>query len=1120
MKNYKKPNENAPGPEEADYFHFLTAPHNDIVIQVQLDGMISSTNDEFAKLINQPIEEILHRNIATLPNPFHSKIIHHLLQQTHKALPETTLIEESIFINHINRWIQWISQPVLGKNKKIIEIKTVGRDITSLKRIEETTRVQRDLAVMCTENEELDKKINKLFLLFGILTTFPLRVMYRFSPEKNAFHLTQAMNQVYPEFSIPPEISLESEIGQYLAQPCLHHLSCTEEKKLAHQFLLPDDLKSAFFFPIVEHRKVNTVYILGTSEFSELPSPVYSQLSNISDQINNCLREIQSKVDLTQREDDLQTLFNSLDQMLLIIDKSGNIYESNRSYITGHNQTIFELHPAEIRGDLAKNIQQVKRNEHNCFETQLIAQNGEIIEVEINFTFTRWKNENRIVALYTDISRQIRLQTLEHEQREFAANLVKIANAFNSSLDLDTILDNVINALGKAIPSPIANIMLVDNNVGRVVRASGYEQLGIAEIINSRRFKIDQFKCLSAQCTDQNEIVIFETQNNPNWTPLPESHWIRSYLGVPIVIKGQVFAVINCDSNKPNAFTYEQASRVKMIADQAAIAIENANVHAETKKRLKQIALMNELTRSMIANQNIREILPTLSEKILALFDANAIVITKWNVEQQTATVIAKSGSGLVTNSLKIGELCSFNTPKNALKEKQIKIINLEKENRKDREKYQRFTYNSIIMTIPLFAQDVPVGTAFLGFPQNRKVTQEEISIGEYTAQQIATIIYKANLFEQIDLKREQFEHANALITSLSFVATSMLTTNDIEGIIQTMITGLENLNIHSAIFFLNPEGDSLSFDYSSHMDELRTQVKRIYPLRDEKITLSIPNSSVFHQAIEEQKLLFIQNPSILLREVIPPNIAVFANRIQAALKISENTKLMILPLIVAQKTIGLLCLFGENLEQIDMKAGEIFNSQISIALDNARLMAEVKRLAVTDELTVINNRRGLFEMGNRALATAIRQKQPLTCLMIDLDNFKEINDKYGHAIGDIALQEVTRKISQNIRSVDIFGRYGGEEFVVLLIQSDLQASVTVAERIREAVAINQIKAENEILSATISIGVAESNSDIESLAALIKQSDLALYVAKHNGRNQVATFQQVEKIPVKGRLI
>jgi diguanylate cyclase (GGDEF)-like protein/PAS domain S-box-containing protein len=1117
MKNSKKTDENVSVPaEEAHCFHFMAPPNNDILISLLPDGTISAANEEFAKFVHRPSKEILQKNISTLVNATPSKIIVHLLQQVQSPLSQATLIEESIFIDHINHWIQWVSQPVLGKDKKIVTIKTVGRDITSLKRIEEITRVQRDLAVMCTEEEELDKKFDKLFHLFSTLTLFPLQAMYRTSNKEKAFLLTQITNPDYPDLSLPAETPFQSQAGQYLAQPNIHNYSCKKGSTLPYPFEIALDLTNLIFFPILQQGKVIAVYVFGSSELLAPQAPIYGQLANISDQIQNCLHEIQNKVDLTQREDDLQTLFDSLDQMLLIIDKSGKIYESNRSYITQHNQTIFELHPMEVRQTLAKSIQQVKRNQHNCFETQLIAQNGEIIEVEINFTFTRWKGENRIVAVYTDISRQIRLQTLEHEQREFAANLVNIANAFNSSLDLDTILDNVINALEKVIPIPIANIMLIENNVGRVVRTRGYEQLGIAEIINSRRFKINQFKCLSTQYQDHSETIIFDTLGNPNWTPLPESHWIRSYLGVPIVIKGRTFAIINCDSNKPNAFTFEQANRIKMIADQAAIAIENANVHNETKKRLKQIALMNELTRSMIANQEIQEILPTLSEKILTLFDTNAIVITKWNIEKQTAAVITKAGSGLIANSFKPGTSCSFNITQNLLEDRQIKIINLDKEDTEKREAYQHFTYNSVIMAIPLFAQEFPVGAIFLGFSQGRKITQEEIFIAEYTAQQIATIIYKANLFDQIDFRREQFEHANALITSLSFVATNMLTSNDIEGIIPTMITGLENLHIHSAIFFLGPAGDTLSFDYCSRMSELRGQVKKIYPFRDEKIILPIPDSNEFRQAIDEQKLFFIQNPSVLLRTVIPPEFTIFANRIQDALEITESTKLMILPLIVAQKTIGLLCLFGQNLEQIDMKAGEIFNSQISVALENARLMAEVKRLAVTDELTGISNRRGLFEMGNHELAAALRQGMPLTCLMIDLDNFKDINDKYGHAIGDVTLQEVTRRVSQNVRSIDVFGRYGGEEFVVLLIQSGLNTGINIAERIRKAVAEDQIETEDGNFLATISVGVAEATPETESLETLIKQSDQALYVAKHNGRNQVATFQQVKKSSAK----
>jgi diguanylate cyclase (GGDEF)-like protein len=279
----------------------------------------------------------------------------------------------------------------------------------------------------------------------------------------------------------------------------------------------------------------------------------------------------------------------------------------------------------------------------------------------------------------------------------------------------------------------------------------------------------------------------------------------------------------------------------------------------------------------------------------------------------------------------------------------------------------------------------------------------------------------------------------------------------------------------------------------------------------EKKVSLPTPQTEEFRNTLDNRQIVFIDDPVQLLKYAIPCKYGPFVNKFQEALDITAESKSLFLPLIVERKTIGLLGLYGENLQEIDLKAGEIFNSQISIALENSRLLAEVQRLAITDELTGINNRRGLFELGSREFLISKRMNRPLSALMIDLDNFKDINDRYGHAAGDFTLHEIAKRISDNIREIDIIGRYGGEEFVVLLIGDNLQSSMVAAERIREAISNNKVITETDTLQVTVSIGVDELDSLTANLDALIKRADRALYIAKHNGRNRVATLMNLE---------
>jgi diguanylate cyclase (GGDEF)-like protein len=165
------------------------------------------------------------------------------------------------------------------------------------------------------------------------------------------------------------------------------------------------------------------------------------------------------------------------------------------------------------------------------------------------------------------------------------------------------------------------------------------------------------------------------------------------------------------------------------------------------------------------------------------------------------------------------------------------------------------------------------------------------------------------------------------------------------------------------------------------------------------------------------------------------------------------------------------------------------------------RLYQEVQTQAITDSLTGLFNRRGFFEIGEREIERARRYRHPLAAIMFDIDHFKNINDLFGHNVGDKTLVETTARCSQKLRKVDIFGRYGGEEFALLLPETQPAEAFTLAERLRSAVS-QPIAAGKAILVVTISIGVAALQDHTSNLHELLECADRALYKAKEAGRN------------------
>ncbi len=184
------------------------------------------------------------------------------------------------------------------------------------------------------------------------------------------------------------------------------------------------------------------------------------------------------------------------------------------------------------------------------------------------------------------------------------------------------------------------------------------------------------------------------------------------------------------------------------------------------------------------------------------------------------------------------------------------------------------------------------------------------------------------------------------------------------------------------------------------------------------------------------------------------------------------------------------------------------FADQAAIAIEKARLFEQLNELATTDPLTEISNRRYFFNQAEVELARAQRYAHPLTALMLDIDHFKRVNDTYGHGTGDQVLQGVAQRCQQMMRKNDLLGRYGGEEFSILLPETNLADGTIMGERLLQAISQQPFDTLRGPVYITISIGVAGFQPGIPSARALLDLADKALYQAKQNGRNRVITLE------------
>lgn len=220
-------------------------------------------------------------------------------------------------------------------------------------------------------------------------------------------------------------------------------------------------------------------------------------------------------------------------------------------------------------------------------------------------------------------------------------------------------------------------------------------------------------------------------------------------------------------------------------------------------------------------------------------------------------------------------------------------------------------------------------------------------------------------------------------------------------------------------------------------------------------------------------------------------------------------------PLVVAGRTSGVVQFifnndrsdfYQEEIQRKVFKAESYIKHSLSV-IETKQLMQTLRESSLVDGLTGLYNRRFLQDHSQQIIAGVLRRKKQISLLMCDMDYFKQVNDKYGHDVGDTLLKETSHILKSSVRESDVVIRFGGEEFLILLIDTELGYGMQIAEKIRKKVEETKFKIPTGVLHKTISMGVCEFPQDTEGFWQAIKFADVALYRAKEEGRNKCVRF-------------
>jgi len=394
-------------------------------------------------------------------------------------------------------------------------------------------------------------------------------------------------------------------------------------------------------------------------------------------------------------------------------------------------------------------------------------------------------------------------------------------------------------------------------------------------------------------------------------------------------------------------------------------------------------------------------------------------------------------------------------------------------------------------LVLPLIANNQKLGAALISFDKPHKFSQNEIELGERAAQQIALAILKSRLLTEA---RNRAREAETLRQASAAVVATLNQEEAIERI-------LEELNkvvpYDSASVQLIDDGDLVI------VGERGFEPHTVYGVRFH-LTSDTPNALVFER---KEHYIIADAPKKYAAFQQPPH-----DHIRGWLGV---------PLKVHDEMIGMLALDSTQpgtFTPAHARLAQAFADQVAIALENSRLFGETQRLAIHDPLTDLYNRRHFMDLARKEFRRAKRYKTPISVIMLDIDHFKKVNDTFGHAVGDEVLQAVAQICKDNLRTSDEIGRYGGEEFVIILPETraqknkapnldSLEPAQAVAERLRITVENNLISTDRGDIQVTISIGLAELNGQSKNVETLIDFADQALLIAKQSGRNQVVIW-------------
>ncbi len=659
------------------------------------------------------------------------------------------------------------------------------------------------------------------------------------------------------------------------------------------------------------------------------------------------------------------------------------------------------------------------------------------------------------------------------EQTGLSENLTKIAESLLEHHSLNKVFDTITKTACSFFNASASSIMLFD-------REKEFLTIAHSTNLSSEYLKVVKVRkdeeIAGRVCQEKKPrfvpdiIKIFEEKGDFFSIEWIKKEGLCSFVSAPLLLKNEPIGCLNL-YYREKIEKFGNYSALDFFCKLAALAIEHTKLISEIEEKSRIVTELEHIGITLSATfetENIMKVLLSSAIRItrtdtgslLLIDEPNSMIIESFDFSKETGELKRYRSSARLSNGIS-GEIIKTHSPviiPDLTQYENASPVALEKGRR-------------AVIGMPLIARETLIGILYVNSYMPRDFSPSEIEYLQLLCTQAAIALDNTKLYKKITREAQEtailYEVGRTFISTLDFDA---LLTNILERLVETF--GYLNL----AIFLVDEEKQEL---------KLRSFIN--YPESVRELKIKIGATGITGHVAATREMYY--SPDVSKDPYYIPGV-------------KEAKSEVCFPLMIGERLIGVIDIESPEIDGFtpdDIRILSTLSAQIAIALDNARLYEEAKKLSLTDPLTGLSNRRSFEMMLDSEIKRAERYRRPFAVMMMDLDNFKSYNDKFGHSAGDYILQKFSMLMKDTIRDVDFIGRYGGDEFIAVLPETDANFALVVAERIRK-----KIESENLDLPVTLSIGIAIFPRDSRDKKQLIDLADRACYESKELGGNRV----------------